>query len=160
MTALSSISGTKNPLPNGPWGRTWKLAILLLLAMLCGWEALWRSKGFLPEPKNNVDLWIQARNRVKSNSVILIGTSRIQSDLEPEAFTITMRSRVPIYLAIPGGSPVPVLEDLAQDRSFSGLVIVDLIPLNVFNITLNREREIVEYIRSYKTSLSSPGKMA
>lgn len=154
----SSISNSKAGLPNVRWGRTWRVALLLLPATLGGWEALWRSKGFEPLIRDTVETWTAARSRVKSDSVVLIGTSRIQSAVDPKYFSSGMGGRTPIHLAIPTASPLPMLEDLAQDHSFSGLVIVDLIPYLVFEATLKHESEILKYIQAYHEYLKSPAK--
>ena len=156
----SSISNSKDPLPNGSWGRTWRVALLLLLAALGGWEALWRAKGFSPSLKSNMDLWIQARSRVKGKSVVCIGASRIRSDLQPEAFAAEMGVPTPVHLGIPTASPLPMLDDLSGETSFAGLVIVDLIPTFIFDETSEREEDILQYIRAYHSAYQSPARLS
>lgn len=156
---LSYTSNSSRRVPNGPWGKTWLLSIAIVVLSLGGWEALWRSKGFSPLlARDKSDAWVVARSRVKMDSIVLLGSSRIQSDVQPEAFAGEMDGKVPIQLAVAGFSPLPILEDLAKDQSFSGLAIVGLTPHVVFNSSSLEEKWFLEYSKAHKSYLASPAR--
>ena len=154
----SSTSNSNHRIPRGPWGRTWLLATVLCAITLVGYEMVWRGLGFTPSIHDDPDAWAVTRERVRSDSVVLIGSSRIQADVDPgvwgEEWTVT-----PLQLAITGGSPVPVLEELAADRTFAGTVIVDALPRIIFDIGRSRERLVLHWLAAYREAVQSPARM-
>lgn len=156
---LSYTSNSSKPVPDGPWGKTWLLTIMTVALFLGAWEVLWRFQGFSPViARDKLDIWVAARSRVKRNSIVSVGASRIQSSLQPEVFAVEMGGEPLIQLAVVGGFALPVLEDLAADQSFSGLVIVDLTPHIFFFVTPEDEEWVLEWIEAYKLSLASPAR--
>ena len=77
---------------------------------------------------DNVDLWVKERTRLASagpHVIALIGASRIQLGVDIGTFARETGIR-PIQLAINGNSPLPVLEHLAKDTRFRGIVICSI----------------------------------
>ena len=80
----SSISSSNDRLPAGLWIRSWVLALAMTIAFLGSWEGMWRLRGFVPSMDAvEVDAWIVARRKVRADSTVLLGTSRLQSAVDP-----------------------------------------------------------------------------
>ncbi len=149
----SSTSSSSDRLPSGPWLKTWLLVAIISFLALGSWELLWRSRGALPSRRGGYYLWTQAYHRVQPDSIVLLGTSRIQAGVNPELLAkITNRST--IQLGIHGSSPIPVLDLLASEAWFHGTVVVDLVPHITFDATRERERDPSEYIEAGLRSVS------
>jgi len=122
----SFTSSSSDRAPRGPGGLTWAVALLLAGAFLASAELFWRSRGMLPSVVDDVELWAYHRARIHEDqpkTLVLLGASRMKCD-----FSIaTFRERFPdwrvVQLAVAGAGPVAALQDLAEDRAFSGVVI-------------------------------------
>lgn len=110
--------------PARPWSAIIAAAALLTLALTFGWEMLWRSKGLEPGDFNNTNgLWAEARRSVKPESTVMIGSSRILFDVNLNVWEAMTGVR-PVQLALEGTSPRLFLNDLADDETFRGTVVV------------------------------------
>jgi hypothetical protein len=158
MIVHSSTSNSNHRIPRGTWGRTWLLATVLCAIILVGYEITWRGFGFTPSIRDDPDAWAVTRERVRNDSVVLVGSSRIQADVDPGVWAEAWTEE-PLQLAIAGGSPVPVLEELAADRTFGGTVIMDALPRIIFDIGRSRERLVAHWLASYQESVQSPARM-
>ncbi len=136
-------SSTSSSEVGGPWGRTWILAIVLAAIALGAIELHWRGRGFEPAVSDSARLWSAHRRRaqeLEQPGSVIVGASRAQYGFDLEAFADETGWPEPIQLALQGRSPLPVLQDLADDPSFSGLVIVEVTDRIVFQATRQRER--------------------
>jgi len=116
--------------PPQPWQRIFITAIVLAVLALGGWEAYWRAFGAVPGYHNGNDAWALQRARIdqgEGNATVLTGASRVLFDVQLPVWQQATGER-PIQLALEGTSPVPVLEDLAADRNFTGRVLVGVAP--------------------------------
>jgi hypothetical protein len=104
-------------------------ATAFLAVALVFTETLWRSLRYLPA---NSDLILFAKLRKAadgdSRAVALVGSSRVREGLNPQSLDRTVAGRRFLQLGILGNSAMPVLEDLAKDPNFEGLVICELNP--------------------------------
>lgn len=104
------------------------LALLVAAGALAGWEALWRSRGYEPALYDDRDLWAAHRDHIvdidQDRNFTVIGASRIQLAFSTEAFEQALPGWDATSLAINGQYPVAVLEDLAADERFAGVVLV------------------------------------
>lgn len=115
-------------LPAGPWVRTWLAALAVAATLLCGFEAFWRSRGFTPSVTDDAALWAYTRARLRpsdAEAVALIGSSRIRMGIDSATWAEAHGSRPPVQLAVNGSSCLPVLDHLARDPNFRGLVVCD-----------------------------------
>lgn len=140
------------------WLWTWLFALGATIVCGVSWEVFWRYKGFVPSLTNDPQLWITARKRVSEGdgaAVVLVGSSRMQLGINPEALTATTRWRRPVQLAIAMGSSMPILEDLSRDVSFRGLILCGLHPLIFFDST--RQLDLISrgYLKALSTSTTS-----
>lgn len=117
-------------IPSQPWGPILLAAVVMTALLLTGWESYWRAFGATPAYRNSDGAWAAQRRRIDSGeggSTVLIGSSRILFDVQLPVWERFTGER-PIQLAIEGTSPVPVLEDLAKDRAFTGRLLVGVAP--------------------------------
>ncbi|MDZ7791982.1 MAG: hypothetical protein U5L08_16080 [Xanthomonadales bacterium] len=104
------------------------LALLVAAAAVAGWEWLWRAQGYKPALYDDRDLWSLHRERVteveQSRNFVVVGASRIQLAFSTQAFESALPGWTATSLAINGHYPSAVLEDLAADEAFSGVVLL------------------------------------
>lgn len=104
------------------------LALLVAGATLGGWEWLWRAQGYQPALYDDRDLWSEHRDRAsdvdQARNFTVIGASRIQLAFSTQAFESSMPGWHAISLAINGHYPPAVLQDLAADEDFAGVLLV------------------------------------
>ncbi len=106
------------------------LAMLVAGATLGGWEWLWRKQGYEPALYDDRDLWSLHRDRAidvdQARNFTVIGASRIQLAFSTQAFESRMPGWHATSLAINGHYPPAVLQDLAADKRFAGVLLVDV----------------------------------
>lgn len=140
----------ERPLPARPLGVAGLLALVVAAALLAGWELHWRGQGVEPGYYSNSDgQWAIQRRRIdegEGDATVLIGTSRMLFDVQLDVWE-RLAGRRPIQLALEGTSPLPVLEDLADDPDFTGTLLVDATPGLFFSGYAMREK-VVQHYRS------------
>jgi hypothetical protein len=112
------------------WLRTWAAAAGLALLLLAGWEILWRAQGFRPALNDDARLWALARHRVRPDSTVLVGTSRMHAGVRPSTFEEVTGAHT-VQLAISAGMSYPVLENLARDPTFRGTAVCELSEIEI-----------------------------
>jgi hypothetical protein len=156
----SSTSSSNDRLPRGGWGRTWVLTLALALVPLAGLEAWWRVHGFSSEVQSLDDAWVVNLYRLPRVTTVALGTSRIRAALDPDAYRSAAGGLPAINLALPGGSPIPVLEYLADSTGYAGTVIVELLPLTAFDSAQAGAAQFEKLLRQYARERVSPGKLS
>ena len=151
----SSTSNSNHRAPTGNVGRTWLLALGLVLLLMGGWEVYWRLQGFRPSVYANDASWSVVRSQVGPSSVVVIGTSRIQAALDPDVWN-SVRDEVPLQLALLGTSPVPLLGNLAEESEFAGTVLVEILPLFAFDAAGASEARSHQALDRYRRMRVSP----
>ncbi|MDQ3918277.1 MAG: hypothetical protein M3348_07350, partial [Acidobacteriota bacterium] len=147
MSDLASTSGHEAKILSAGWLRTWAIAAALTLLLLGGVEAVWRASGFRPALNDDARLWAAARRRVRPDSTVLVGSSRMHADVRPATFAEVTGADT-VQLAVTGGMSYPVLEDLARDPSFKGTVVCELSEVEISTgITTPLERD---FVREYR----------
>jgi hypothetical protein len=117
----------ERPIPQVPSRGITVVVVLIVIAATAGWEFYCRSIGYGPTLNDNEDLWTMARQRVKPESVVIIGDSRAWYDLDLDELEKEFGKR-PVQLAMGGGCAYPVLADLANDENFHGTIICSVVP--------------------------------
>jgi hypothetical protein len=118
------------PVPAQPWGRVMAGALVLFALMVGGWEWYWRDFGATPGIRNSFGLWAIQRRRIdagEGNATVIVGSSRVFFDIQLDVWEALDGER-PIQLAFEGTSPLPFLENLADDPNFTGRVLVGIAP--------------------------------
>lgn len=107
-----------------------RLSILLfnLAVLVTGWEIFWRHQDFIPgDYEDTPAVWQLQRERATGSATVLIGSSRMWEDVDLGQWYQTVGDR-PVQLAIAGRNPQPVLDNLAADPLFHGLVVCEVTP--------------------------------
>jgi hypothetical protein len=125
-TSNSDLEFTR-VVPALPWKGILTTVALLSLAATTAWEIHARTNGYAPSLNDTPDLWAQQRAKVKADSLVLVGTSRMLFNADLDEIEQGLGQR-PIQLALAGSSPFPILADLAKDENFRGTIILDIVP--------------------------------
>ncbi len=111
------------------------LTFILVSATVISWECFVRSKGFEASYDDDPALWADKRDMVyepASGATVFIGSSRIKFDLDIPTWENTTGDHA-IQLACVGSNPIPVLENLADDKNFKGKLVVDVTEVLFFS---------------------------
>ena len=141
------------PVPEQPWSRIFLGAVLIFALLLGGWEAYWRAYEVHPSITNNFGLWALQRRRIdagQGDATVLLGASRVFFDIQLPVWE-RLAGRRPIQLAIEGTSPLPFLDDLADDPRFTGHVLVGVAP-DVFFSGYQYRGGVLAYMRKESPS--------
>ena len=128
------------------------LAFCLVLIAVISWEYNVREKGFETSFNDDPALWTHQRDRVyepADKSTVFIGSSRIKFDLDIPTWEATTGDHA-IQLACVGSTPIPVLENLANDKNFKGKLIVDVTEGLFFSTAPGNSRRPVENLKYFK----------
>jgi hypothetical protein len=102
------------------------LAICFVIPLLIAWEWHWRKEGYPRTPDATKHLWAENRAKVKdlgSEDIVLVGSSRLLFDIQIYEWE-KVTGRRPVQLSIPGATPMPVFQDIAEKTAFNGIVVV------------------------------------
>ena len=117
-----------------PISRRWAIIFCMaclvgLLACTATHEWLVRRAGREPMLVDDEALWATIRREVpqlSGNDILLLGASRMQTDLNEATLQEMLPDRRVLNLAISGkGSSFPVLQDIVDRTSFAGILIID-----------------------------------
>ncbi len=120
----------ERPLPRLSGRIVLAFALVVALGSLVLWEAGWRRYGSEPAIRNSESLWAGQRRRIdegEGNRTVIVSSSRLLFDIQLPVWERVTGER-PIQLGLEGTSPVPVLEDLAEDPDFTGRLLVGVSP--------------------------------
>ncbi len=131
----SSTSNSDIPyrdIPDRPWPRLLVVALVMLTIGLAGWEALARKMHHVPGSYlDNGSAWAVERRKLDSPEqnvqVVLTGSSRMLWAADLDILEEGLGTR-PIQLALPGTSPLIIIEDIVNETDFSGLILVGQTP--------------------------------
>ncbi|MGB5622478.1 MAG: hypothetical protein WBN65_08295 [Gammaproteobacteria bacterium] len=111
-------------------GRSGWLALVFAVLLMGGWENRVRSQGVEPSYRNSDGLWAEQRRRIDQGAGdgwVLSGSSRVLFNVQLAVWE-RLDGRRPIQLALEGTSPVTVMEQLADDPDFTGMLLVGVAP--------------------------------
>lgn len=115
-------------MPTQPLVKTAILTLLIVSVSIISWELYLRSNGVDKAYDDGPPLWADKRAMVyepTDKATVFIGSSRIKYDLDIDTWQ-TITGEKAVQLAVEGSTPLPVLEDLANDEKFKGKLIVDI----------------------------------
>ena len=102
--------------------------LLIVIAVVTFWEISLRNNGAIISYDDGPPLWANNRAMVyepTDDAIVFIGSSRIKYDLDIPTWNKLTNIHA-VQLAMEGSNPRPVLEDLANDSSFKGRLIIDV----------------------------------
>jgi len=146
-TSSSDRDNYERPLPSAPLKAAGWIALLVCLMSLTGWELYWRDFGVTSSYRNSDGLWAIQRRRIdrgEGNKTVVVASSRGYFNLQLDVWERESGSR-PIQLGLEGTSPVPVMEDLAEDPDFTGTLLVGVAPGPFFIGDFYREEALRRY---------------
>jgi len=127
LVHADALAEAHRDIPDRPWGRIALIALVLTLTMMAGWEAFWRHQGYYPgDIKDSNAAWAEQRRHATGDALVLIGTSRNLFDVNLDVWQQTTGVR-PVQLSLEGTSPRFMLQDLANDPKFHGVVVSDVL---------------------------------
>ena len=104
--------------------------MLTAAILAAGWSAFWWRRGFTPSPIDDVNLWGLWRQRADGSPRVLAlaGSSRLLMGLDLRTLRAHFPDQSVIQLSVNGGSPLAVLQNLADDPAFQGSVLCEILP--------------------------------
>jgi len=130
----STFSSEPRRVPCGRWSAIWLVAIVLAIGATTLLERAVRSRNHRPSiDGDDVVTWSLTRRDTghARNVVAFVGTSRLALAISPRAFHEAAPSLRPVQLSINGVYAMGVLGDLADDPTFRGIAVVDIIEWDV-----------------------------
>ena len=124
------MSKYDRPLPDKSLRSGALIGLIVMIAMMAGWEAYWRSEDSIPSYRNSDGLWAIQRRRInggEGDKTVITGSSRMFFNTQLDVWEREAGER-PIQLALEGTSPVSLMESLADDADFTGTLIVGVAP--------------------------------
>lgn len=123
---------------------------LALFALIAGSvERYWRGRDYQPGIVDSPDLWSQQRQRVdrdgKRKVVALLGASRTLYSVDLDRFRARLPAYEPVMLALDATPAMATLRDLAADRNFNGVAIVDIDGIGLWDITWEMQQPWVDH---------------
>ncbi len=129
------------------WNKSWVMTAVIFLTVVVCAETGFRFVGYPPEVSDKF-VWANLRKSVSvedGKAIALLGDSRMAYNISTE----TLHKQYPGYhiaqLAIVGKSPLAVLEDLANDPKFKGIVICAVSCDRLRSIHQKDQQEYVDY---------------
>lgn len=111
-----------------PFVKAGILTVVVLLSFVLTWELHLRHKGYSVSYDDSEALWAHTRSKVYQSpdqATVFIGSSRIKFDLDIPTWE-QLTGLQAVQLALVGSSPLPVLDNLAEDKRFRGNLVVDV----------------------------------
>ena len=137
------ISSKKN------WILAWCGTIFLTLIIIVLVEFFWRKAGHTVNVIDDKALWSLERSKINFNNlktVVLIGSSHIQVGFSIDTFNSICPDYQIFQLAIAaGGSPVAVLNDLAVNTDYKGIIVCEMLTEYFFKKNWGSQQNYVEY---------------
>lgn len=104
------------------------LAVLIVVIFFSFWEYHLRSQGLGISYDDGKEFWTNKRATIyepANKATVFIGSSRHKYDLDIATWQSLTGERA-IQLAFEGTSPIPALDDLANDTLFKGKLVIDV----------------------------------
>ena len=128
------------------------LTLILVATSVISWEFYVRSKGFDASFDDDPSLWSDKRMQVyepADKATVFIGSSRIKFDLDINTWENITGDHA-IQLACVGSTPIPVLENLANDDKFKGKLVIDVTEVLFFSTSPNNSETPEKNIKFFK----------
>jgi hypothetical protein len=140
-------------IPAQPWGAILAGAFAMFALLVGGWELYWRAFGVTPSYRNSDGQWVVQRRRIdagEGGKTVLIGASRTLFDTSLPVWEHIAGQR-PIQLCLEGTSPIPMLQNLADDPNFTGRLVIDVSPDIIFT-GFKYRASVLPYLRDQTPS--------
>ncbi|MEM7198846.1 MAG: hypothetical protein AAF628_01170 [Planctomycetota bacterium] len=120
--------------PDGPWLTVVGAGALVASLALGAWELCFRAAGFVPHAIDSNERWAAALQHglEADRAVLWLGSSRIQQAIHMPTVQQRLDDRVTVQLGLTMGSPLPLLEFLADRTTFAGTAVAEVTPSFLF----------------------------
>ncbi len=139
-------------MPTSPLPKAAFMVLLIVVISMTSWELYLRSKGLKISYDDGKELWADKRARVyqpSDQATVFIGSSRNKYDIDGPTWShLTGESMV--QLAIEGTNPLPIFDDLANDKKFNGKLMVDVTEGLFFSLSPSNTGDPIEKVQYYK----------
>lgn len=128
------------------------MTLVLVTASLASWEFYLRSTGLTIAYDDDEGLWADKRDKVHEpadKATVFIGSSRNKYDVDIPTWKKLTGEDV-IQLSCVGSTPIPVLDNLANDTKFKGKLVVDVTEILFFSTAppnLDRPAKRIEWYK-------------
>jgi hypothetical protein len=126
--------------------------LILVTISIVSWEIYLRNKGIGISYDDGKELWADKRAQVyapQDKATVFIGSSRNKYDLDINTWE-SLTGDHAIQLAIEGMSPLPILDDLANDKKFKGKLVIDLTEILFFSTGMGNLFDPIDRIKYFK----------
>ncbi|HQX43813.1 MAG TPA: hypothetical protein PK209_04630 [Saprospiraceae bacterium] len=126
-----------------PLLKSFVLSMILVSCTVVGWELYLRQQGIDLSYDDEESLWADKRDRaisMQEEATVFVGSSRNKYDVDINTWKSLTGENL-IQLSCVGSSPLLILQDLANDKQFSGKVVIDVTEPLFFSMSpRNQER--------------------
>ncbi len=126
--------------------------LITVIVFFTAWEMHLRSKGVKISYDDGESLWADKRGMAYmpiDRATVFIGSSRNKFSLDIDTWEGVTGERA-VQLAMEGNSPLPILDDLANDKEFKGKVVIDVTEGLFFTTAPNNITEPASHAEFYK----------
>lgn len=128
------------------------LSLVLVTTSVICWEFYVRNHDFDTSYDDGPPLWSDKRKMVyepADRSTVFIGSSRNKFDIDIPTWENLTGEHV-IQLACVGSTPIPILQNLANDEKFKGKLVIDVTEVLFFSTSPNNSSTPLEALKYYK----------
>lgn len=107
----------------------------IVVLFIISWEFFLRNQGFTPSYDDGKEFFAHEKRKIYQpidQTTVFIGSSRIKYDLDAQTW-LEQTGEIPVQLACVGSTPIPVLNELANDEKFKGKLVIDVTEKLFFN---------------------------
>lgn len=122
-----------------------------LFLLLSAYSSYWLKQGYVPAIVDSKTLWAQQRDKIYSRDktpLVFIGASRTLFGIDIPYMRERLPDFEPVMLALNGLYPLATLQDLALDKQFSGVVVVDIDSHGLNSVQNAMQQDYVNYYHS------------
>ena len=133
------------------WFWFYLIFLSTLFALLYTYNQYWIKQGYTPALVDSKSLWAYQRDKVygsKKTPLVFVGASRTLFGIDLPYIRERLPSFEPVMLALNGQYPLAALKDLALDRKFSGVLVVDIDSHGLLGVHNNMQQDYVNYYHS------------
>ncbi len=116
--------------------------------LLFAYSSYWLKQGHVPTVADSKSLWAAQRDQVyrrDKKPLVFIGASRTLFAVDLPYVRERLSDYYPVMLALNGMYPLATLKDLALDKRFSGIVVVDIDSHGLLQVHNDMQQAYVDY---------------
>ncbi|HZJ96170.1 MAG TPA: hypothetical protein VFD11_11540 [Thiopseudomonas sp.] len=123
----------------------------VLGAVLLAYNNYWLKQGHVPNIADSKSLWAAQRDKVyrrDKTPLVFLGASRTLFAIDMPYVRQRLPGYEPVMLALNGMYPLAALKDLALDKNFTGVVLIDIDSHGLLEVHNPMQQAYVDYFRN------------